>query len=135
MTTMFSASNFHLVHPPVPANGASNSHTVVPVAATKPLEPVAVANNQLVFRNPSLGMLLWNQPKPRNAFALPTLISPTAAPNDQTLFEEPQPGGPQHYLPSYALATTGSGNQTQFAVSLAPSSAGYLLTVKLADVT
>lgn len=94
-----------------------------------------IVSNQLIFRNPSLGNLVWNQPKPRGAFSLPTLISPTATPNDQTLFDEPQPGGQQHYLPSYALATTGSGSQSQFEVSLAASGSGYLLTVTLTDVT
>ncbi len=139
------SSPFLMIHPAVPLNSAATSHTVAaPVShtiaapVTTPalsMAPARIANNQLVFRNPSLGILWWNQPKPRSSFALPTLISPTATPNDQTLFDEPQPGGQQHYLPAYALATTGSGNQTQFAVSLAPSSSGYLLTVKLADVT
>ncbi|MGH9563971.1 MAG: hypothetical protein ACRD3S_21170 [Terracidiphilus sp.] len=147
------SSPFLMIHPPIAANSASNSHTVAapvahtvaaPVAhtvaapVTTPMvamTPLRIANNQMVFRNPSLGILFWNLPKPRSSFALPTLISPTATPNDQTLFDEPQPGGQQHYLPAYALATTGSGNQTQFAVSLAASSSGYLLTVKFNDVT
>jgi hypothetical protein len=88
-----------------------------------------------IFRNPGLGGLFWAQPKPRSGFSLPTLISPTATPNDQTLFQEPQPGGPLHYLPAFKLATTGSGNQQHYATSLSVTATGYLLTVTLADAT
>jgi hypothetical protein len=154
------SSPFLMIHPPIQLNNTANartmapvSHTVVapvPSSAAAPVShtvaapvaapmvaatPFRIANSQVIFRNPSMGILFWNFPKPRSSFALPTLISPTATPNDQTLFDEPQGGGQQHYLPAYALATTGSGNQTQFAVSLAASSSGYVLTVKLTDVT
>jgi hypothetical protein len=46
---------------------------------------------------------------PRNSFTLPVLISPTASPTDQTLFEEPQDGTKKHYLPRYGIAATASG--------------------------
>jgi len=136
MKTMVTPS-LMMIHPPVSNTGVSTVHIPAgPQGPTKIQAPVAgLTNNQLIFRNPTLGILFWNLPRARSAFALPTLISPTATPNDQTLFDEPQPGRPQHYLPAYAPATTGSGNQTQFAVSLGVSSSGYLLTVKLADVT
>lgn len=148
------SSPFLMIHPPAPANGTTSSPAAPSVSAPQPQAPrtapqpqgpavaprpmtpaPGIVTSQLIFRNPSLGNLVWNQPKPRGAFSLPTLISPTATPNDQTLFDEPQPGGQQHYLPSYALATTGSGSQSQFEVSLAASGSGYLLTVTLADVT
>jgi hypothetical protein len=134
---MATSSSMMMIHPPVSRTGASTLVTPAgsQIAPRIQAPAATLANNQLVFRNPSLGILFWNLPKPQSAFTLPTLISPTATPNDQTLFNEPQPGGPQHYLPAYALATTGSGNQTQFAVSLGVSSSGYLLTVKLTDVT
>ena len=74
-------------------------------------------------------------PRPRGGIVLPTLISPTATPNDQTLFDEPQTGGPQHYLPAYQLATTGKGSRMQFAVSLTATASGFLLTVPLVDGT
>ncbi|HTB23095.1 MAG TPA: hypothetical protein VK914_10355 [bacterium] len=115
---------------PTPAAPAAPSK---PAVATAPVLMRPLSPPSLVFRSPALGGLFFNLPKPRSSFALPTLISPTATPNDQTLFDEPQSGGPQHYLPSYALATTGSGGQTQFAVSLSDSGQGYLLTVHLAE--
>lgn len=135
--TMATSSSMMMIHPPVTRTGASTLliHTGTQTAPKIQAPTATLATSQLIFRNPSLGILFWNLPKARSAFALPTLISPTATPNDQTLFEEPQPNGPEHYLPAYALATTGSGNQAQFAVSLGVTSSGYLLTVKLADVT
>lgn len=134
---MATTTRFMTIHPPVSVTAVSGLQLAADSQKISiQQKPVfAPINSQLIFRNPGLGILFWNLPRPRSAFALPTLISPTATPNDQTLFDEPQPGGQQHYLPAYALATTGSGNQTQFAVSLGISSSGYLLTVKLTDVT
>jgi hypothetical protein len=129
------ATNFRLATG-TPASDVSSSPPVAasPSASAAPTvsaAPTAMWNNQVIFRNPRMGGLFWYQPKPRNSFALPALISPTATPSDQTLFSDPQEVGSIYYLPAYALATTGSGNQAQLAVSLAVSSTGWLLTVKL----
>lgn len=133
---------FLTIHPPLqvlkPAAATpAPVKTTVPAGSAAPAPgPGKVAENPLsYFRSPVLSGLFFRVGRPRSAFSLPTLIAPTATPNDQTLFDEPRPGGQQHYLPTYQLATTGSGNQKQFAVSLGVSSTGYLLTVKLADVT
>ncbi len=121
------------IHPPLQPTPQSASQSASHAAQASPA--VAGEARLINFRNPALGGLIWMVSRPRSAFALPVLISPAATPTDQALFEEPQPGGPQHYLPSFKLADTGSGNQTQFAVSLAVSSSGYLLSVTLADAT
>ncbi len=110
-----------------PATAAGAPPFAVRLGAASPLLDL--------FRNPALGGLFRLSPQPRASFALPTLIAPTATPNDQTVFEEPKAGGKEHFLPTYKLATTGSGSQVRYAVSLAATSSGYLLTVKLADAT
>jgi hypothetical protein len=135
---MAASPRMMMIHPAMPLETATAVRVSTGVQPAPPAVHPAATNmvvNPFIFRNPTMGILFWNLPRQRSAFSLPTLISPTATPNDQTLFDEPQPGGKQHYLPAYKLATTGSGNQTQFAVSLAVSSSGYLLTVKLVDVT
>lgn len=85
------------------------------------------------FRNPAFGRW-WPviAPQPRSSFSLPTLISPDTTPTDATLFEEPQDGSLQHYLPIYALATQGSGGSLSKWVSFAPTAQGFALTVHLA---
>lgn len=138
---MATTPHFMMIHPPAAVNDATILHASTGAQPTSPTTPTVAPpqpiENRLIFRNPLLGGMLFPimLPRPRSAFSLPTLISPTATPTDQTLFDEPQSGGPQHYLPQYALDTTGSGAQAQLNVSLAGSGSGWLLTVKLKDVT
>jgi hypothetical protein len=111
----------------------------VPVTAPAPSPgPVAVATvfhpGQLIFLDPRFRNFTFPVPRPSTAFNLPVLISPVATPNDQTLFNEPQ-GGPQHYLPQYQLAFTGSGTEQTYNVSLAVSGSAWLLTVHLQNIT
>jgi len=136
---MATFSRVLMVHPALPLNDRAISQVSTATPTPTPTLPATAGsiwqNPMIALRSPVLAGLWLLQPDSRSAFSLPTLISPTATPNDQTLFDEPQPGGPQHYLPQYRLATTGSGNQEEFAVTLAVSSSGYLLTIRLNDFT
>lgn len=137
--SMATTPHMMMIHPamfnmPATVHAATGASPSVPTAAS--VAPAELGERNLVFRNPMFGFFFFpSLPRPRSAFNLPVLISPTATPNDQTLFDEPQAGGQQHYLPAYAVAYTGSGNQTNFNVSLAVSSSGWLLTVNLKNVT
>lgn len=130
---MGSFSHVVMLHPPILTSVAAKP---VATVAIPPAQSSVAQNRLIYFRSPALGGLFLFLPRPRSSFALPVLISPTATPSDQTLFDEPQTGGQQHYLPAYGLATTKMGNlPAQFAVSLATSGSGHLLTVKLNNVT
>lgn len=138
--SMATTPHIMMIHPaminvPATLHVATGASPSVPTAA-RVAPAQSVERSLLIFRNPMLGGFFFpSLPRPRTAFNLPVLISPTVTPNDQTLFDEPQLGGEQHYLPRYELAFTGSGNQTKFNVSLAVSSSGWLLTVNLKNVT
>jgi hypothetical protein len=81
------------VAPPAPHPVAAHPIVVQPAVRVMTVNPA-----MLHFVNPVF-MVPIAPPRPRSAFALPSLISPTPAPNDQTLFQEPQDAGKTHYLP------------------------------------
>src|SRR5262249_12061931 len=111
--------------------------TSVPVPRTIQSSVTLATVNPAILRiQPQLmGMAGDASGEPRASFQLPTLISPAAAPNDATLFEEPQDSAKKHYLPQYAIATTNDGVRSLKWVSLEPNGAAYRLVVHLADVT
>jgi hypothetical protein len=98
---------------------------------------VAMINPAIIhLQNPPFGGFGGGvQGLPRQIFTLPVLISPTASPTDQTLFEEPQDGTKKHYLPRYGIAATASGGSHVKWVSFEPSTNGFKLIVHLAEVT
>jgi hypothetical protein len=73
--------------------------------------------------------------QPRGAFSLPTLISPTISPAEQTLFEEPRDPAKKHYLPRYDLATIQGASRLLKSVVLRPSQNACELVVNLTEVT
>lgn len=90
----------------------------------------------LHLQNPQLaGFGGASQGTPRSGFQLPVLISPSASPTDQTLFEEPQDATKKHYLPRYDIAAVSGGAGMVKWVSLEPSQNGFQLIVHLAEVT
>lgn len=130
---------------PSPLAAHSGPPAQFPQTPSPVARPIAVQNSLTVaminpeilhFQNPrfvEFGGVA--QGSPRQSFALPVLISPTASPTDQTLFEEPQDPTKKHYLPSYGIAATASGGGPVKWVSLAPSANGFQLIVHLAEVT
>jgi hypothetical protein len=121
-----------------------------------PASPAALATNHAVAAHPVVlqqatnvmtvnpAVLHWmdpiiftrlSLPQPRSGFSLPTLISPVATPNDQTLLEEPQDATKKHYLPGYGIGTTGNGTQLMQWVSLEPIGNSYQLIVHLKENT
>ncbi len=95
---------------------------------------VATANPAILhLQNPAFRPLWFVRPRPRNQIALPTLISPASAPTDQTIFEEPQDGSRKHILPLYDIANTAGSTGRQKWVSLAPTDAGFQLSIFLTE--
>lgn len=134
----------------VPSHGMADAPIgVMPHLPSEPIRPVVVAKPIVVptITQTSVGVLSpnpvvvinrpigpgwpWQLPMPRSRFSLPTLISPVAAPNSTTQFEEPQDGTKKHYLQQYAIATEGTAAQPLFWVSLAPTAPDFNLTVHL----
>ena len=142
-------AGFVMLHPAVMAAGATTPHPAVAAPqsriATPIAVPVAVHNSPSVatinpailhWQNPQLGgFVAGAQGAARTTFQLPTLISPTASPTDQTLFEEPQDATKKHYLPGYAVAATAGAAGPAKWVSLEPAASGYQLIVHLAEST
>ncbi len=98
-------------------------------AATLDLEVLRFHNP--VFRPP----ILWISGVDRASLNLPTMVSPTATPDDQMLFEDPQDGARKFFLTQYDLAVTTTGAVAGKWVTFAPDGAGFRLTVHLADAT
>ncbi|HEY3675062.1 MAG TPA: hypothetical protein VGK84_03645 [Candidatus Tumulicola sp.] len=117
-----------------PATSAVST-TTVPLTIVRSPTMTMANPSALYLRNPILGSWMLGRPQPRGSFALPVLVSPDPAPTDATLFEEPADPTKKHYLPKYALATTGSGGASGYSVSFAANSDGFVLTVGLTDVT
>lgn len=118
--------------PPAASDGSAS--VVSTAVAHSPT--MTLANPGLLYmRNPAFIGWSAGRPQPRSSFSLPALISPDAIPTDGTLFEDPADPSHKHYLAKYAIATVGSGGSTAYSVSFAANSAGFLLTVQLADVT
>ena len=132
-----------LIHPAVNVAAMSPSVAVRPLA--QPVRPViavsptivsatnvATANPAILhLQNPAFRPIWHFRPQQRGQIALPTLVSPSNAPTDQTLFEEPQDASRTHVLPLYAIASTAGSAGRQKWVSLAPSDAGFQLAVFL----
>jgi hypothetical protein len=82
---------------------------------------------------------VFNAPRPRSAFHLPTLIAPLppgalpgALPVATTIFEEPEDATHKHYVPSYSLASTRRGTSDVKWVAFEPGDqGGWALTVHL----
>jgi hypothetical protein len=98
---------------------------------------VATINpNLLRFHNPGFRPpILTNQGVDRTTLSLPTMISPSATPDDQMLFEDPQDATRKFFLTRYQIATTATGSTVGKWVTFAPDGASFLLTVHLADTT
>jgi hypothetical protein len=78
-----------LIPPPPPAVHAATPQVTTIQAAVG----VQTVNfSALHFFSPAFNLPAAAPNLPRGSFQLPTLISPVAAPNDGTLFEEPQDG-------------------------------------------
>jgi hypothetical protein len=119
---------------PAPPAASAVNHAVAahPVVVQQTANVMTVNPAVLHWMNPILYTRI-GLPQARNAFSLPTLISPVATPTDQTLFEEPQDATKKHYLPGYGIATTGSGTQLVQWVSLEPVGNSYQLIVHLKE--
>ncbi len=127
---------------PVAAETQAAPVATVQVAAPQPLAVVRSANVAMInpeilrFQNPLFRPPIYvNQGQPRSAFNLPTLVSPTATPNDSTLFEDPQDPTKKFFLTTYAIAVTGGASSPGKWVTFAPAASGFLLTVHLTDTT
>lgn len=116
--------------PPPPA--AVHTATPQPITMQAAVGVQTVNLSALRFFSPGFNLPAVAQNQPRGSFHLPTLISPVAAPNDGTLFEEPQDGSKKHYLPTYTIATAADGS---YHVSLEPIGKAYQLVVHLAENT
>ncbi len=132
------ASPLMLVHPAAvvhvaPAAGAAHPVVAHPMVVHQASNVMTANPNLIHWINPIFN--LWAMPRPRTQFALPQLISPVPVPTDQTLFEEPQDATKKHYLPGFAIATTGSGIQVMQWVSLEPTGNTFQLVVHLAPTT
>lgn len=130
------------VPPPVTVAPASSVVAAAPAPVSRPIviqNAVAMARIDpeiLHLQNPTIaGFEGDSQGSPRSSFAIPVLISPTASPTIETLFEEPQDGTKKHYLPRYGIAAAQSEGRPVKWVSFEPSGGKYQLTVHLNDVT
>ena len=105
-------TSFMTIHYPVaPFSEAPRPSAVAHPIAIQRSTNVAMINPAIIhLQNPQFsGFGGGVQGLPRQIFTLPVVISPTASPTDQTLFEEPQDGTKKHYLPRYGIAATASG--------------------------
>jgi hypothetical protein len=88
-------TSFMTIHYPVAAFSEAPRPSAVahPIAIQRSTN-VAMINPAIIhLQNPPFGGFGGGvQGLPRQIFTLPVLISPTASPTDQTLFEEPQDG-------------------------------------------
>src|SRR5215472_13132855 len=86
---MATFSRVLMVHPALQLNDLEISHvstaTPTPTPTLSPTAGSIWQNRMIALRSPVLASLWLQLPEPRSAFSLPTLISPTATPNDQTL--------------------------------------------------
>jgi hypothetical protein len=108
---------------------------VLPAAVQKSVTVATVNPAILHLQDPQFRPVFIPPGQPRSSFSLPTLITPSAAPTDQTLFEEPQDPTRKHFLPHYSLATTASPQGPTKWVSLEPAATGFQLVVHLKDDT
>ena len=150
------ATSFVMLHPPLPTtpaapgpilvatrpvvegpvvNPVSAPPILMPIAVRKSIDVATINTNLVQFKNPGFVFGVYSQGSPRNAFALPVLISPTATATDQTLFEEPLDPTKIHYLPRYGIAVTAGPAGPVKWVYLEPVGQQFQLTVNLADIT
>lgn len=136
-----------LIHPGVGATAALSNVAVRPQAQPVPARQaiavsptivsatnIATANPAILhLQNPAFRPIWYLRPQQRSQIALPTLVSPSNAPTDQALFEEPQDASKKHVLPLYDIASTAGSAGRQKWVSLAPSDAGFQLAVFLTE--
>ena len=130
-----------IMHPMVPQAGAVRAPARPPIVAiptvVRPAVNLATVNvASLHLLNPQvIGFGAIAPGQPRASFRLPTLISPTIAPTEGTLFEDPQDQTKKHYLPRYDLATKPGASRLLKSVVLKPSQNNCELVVDLIDIT
>src|SRR5437016_5742190 len=119
MAPSFATSPF-LIHPAAGVSAASELqlHALPQTAALSTPRPAIAVASMIVpsatvatanpafqhLQNPLFRPIYIPPGAARTSFALPTLISPSPAPTDQTLFEEPQTSANKHFLPRYGIA-------------------------------
>ena len=137
---LYGANGGMLIHPAPDTTHSTPEPAPTPVQA--PLMRVASLNaarfdvEVLRFHNPVFRPpILLTLGVDRTSLNLPTMIAPTATPDDQMLFEDPQDGARKFFLTQYTLAVTGAGAVPGKWVTFAPDSAAFRLTVHLADST
>ncbi|HEY0556650.1 MAG TPA: hypothetical protein VGG20_20510 [Thermoanaerobaculia bacterium] len=128
------------------AGTSADFHPAVLNTRLATVQPLAVSNAVSTIRpelvhwlDPGIGRGISDlgnddAGKPRSAFALPVLVSPTATPEAGTLFEEPAAPAQKHYLPVYGIASVPRGATEVKWVSLEPAAGaggGWRLIVHL----
>src|SRR5436305_9663466 len=146
LQTAVSAPALELARPAPAAWTVADLQPAVFDARLVAVQPLAVSNAVSTIRpelvhwiDPGIGRGISDlgnddAGKPRGAFALPVLVSPTATPEAGTLFEEPAAPAQKHYLPLYAIATVPRGATEVKWVSLEPvagAGGGWRLIVHL----